>query len=524
MNKKKILCLTLAVVMVVALASGCNKEKTNGLGFESDMPKGEISYPIDTDEKLTYWVELPGSIATDVTNFAETDFAKNLMEKTGVEIEYQHPAAGTTQEAFQLMMASGKTTDMIQQQWLSLGPQDYIDNKQIYALNDVLEDYAPNLKKYLDENEDVAKMAKTEAGYYYSFPFVREDEILLTSTGLMLRSDWLKEDGLEVPETIEDWDKVLEAFKKRSGVTPFATQAFTNFSSGFGTYFGTYVKDGKVVYGPTDDKSFEAYVAKLNEWFEKGYIDKNYLATDDTTFRASLLNGKAGIYYGAGGGGMGSFLKEMKGEAFDLTGAPYPSEKKGEPAKFGQKDYRHCIGGVVITTNCKNPALAARFLDYGYTEEGHMTYNFGKEGESYNMVDGYPTYVEEITNNAEGKSMSQMLAHHCLAGVWGPFAQDKRYIEQFYATDQQREALKYWSANKFTDNKLPPVDLTTAEKDTASAIMTEISTYANEMFHNFITGREPMKNYGKFVQEIKKMGIDEALEIYQAAYERYIKK
>ena len=36
---------------------------------------------------------------------------------------------------------------------------------------------------------------------------------------------------------------------------------------------------------------------------------------------------------------------------------------------------------------CKNVELAARYLVYGFTEEGHNVYNFGVEGESYNWVD-----------------------------------------------------------------------------------------------------------------------------------------
>lgn len=34
----------------------------------------------------------------------------------------------------------------------------------------------------------------------------------------------------------------------------------------------------------------------------------------------------------------------------------------------------------------------AAFLDYGYTEAGDVLYNFGKEGVSFDMVDGYPTF------------------------------------------------------------------------------------------------------------------------------------
>lgn len=522
MNKKKVLCLVLALAVVLSFAAGCGKKKTSNMGFESDMPTGEVSYPLDTDETLTYWMELPAAIATDVANYGETNFAKTLKEKTGINIEYIHPAAGTQAEALQLMMASGEMADMIQSNWLSLGPQTYIDQKQIYALNDIIEGYAPNLKAYIEEDGEIDKMIKTDEGQYYAFPFVRGHETLLISTGFILRSDWLEEDGLAIPETIEDWDAVFEAFKKRCD-TPYAGANFNVFAGGFDTYYGEYVKDGKIVFGPIED-NFKNYVAKLNEWYKKGYIDKNYAMLDTTMTRASLLNDKAGIVFDTGGGGMGAFLTQKKGQAFDLTGAPYPTHKKGELAKFSNAELKYGLGGVVITTSCKNPALAARFLDYGYSEEGHMTYNFGKEGESYNMVDGYPTYVEEITANPEGKNMSQMLAHNCLAGVYGPFVQDKIYLEQFYATPQQQEAVTNWAKSDYATYKIPQVIMTRDESNEYTAIKGEINTFVSEAFHEFITGKRSLDTFDDFVKEVKEMGIDDALAIKQAAYERYLKR
>lgn len=520
---KRNLCLILAISLLTAVMAGCGGKKANVGTFQSDMPTGAVSYPIETDETLTYWCELPSSIATDVVNFGETDFAKDLQEKTGIKIEYVHPAAGTAAESLQLMMASGKTTDMIQYGWLGLGPQSYIDNMQIYDIGTIMEaGYTPNLNKFLDENEDVKKMIKTDSGQYYAFPFVRNSDVLLTSTGFMLRSDWLEADGLEVPETIEEWDIVLEAFKKRC-TTPIAMSGFGTFAGGFDTYYGEYVKDGKIVYGPTED-TFKDYLAKMNEWYSKGYIDKNYAISDSASNNANILNGKSGVTFGSGGGGMGTFLNTKKGTEFDLAAAPYPSATKGEPAKFGNKELKYGMGGVAITTSCKNPALAARFLDYGYSEEGHMTYNFGKEGASYNMVDGYPTYVEEITANPEGKSMSQMLAHNCLAGVYGPFVQDERYIEQYYSMPQQQDALVQWSSCQMEKYRVPQLILTVEEKDIYTAIMGEIETYVGEMCNQFITGKKPISEFDDFVAEIKKMGIDDALAIKQAAYERYLNR
>lgn len=525
MKMKKALCLILAAASLLMLTA-CNDQKTNVSGeFKSDMPSGEVSYPIKAEETLTYWCELPASIATDVTNFGETNFAKDLREKTGINIKYVHPAAGTTSEAFQLMMASGKMADMIQIGWLGLGPQSYIDHKQIYAIDSIIESgYAPNFEKFLNKNESIKKMIKTDTGQYYAFPFVRNDDELLTSTGFMLRDDWLKADGLDVPETIEEWDVVLNAFSKHCS-TPIAMtdSGYAFFASGFDTYYGEYIKDGKIIYGPTED-NFKKYLTKLHEWYEKGYIDKNYAIADGASINANILNDKSGVTFASGGGGMGTFLNERKGTEFDLTAAPFPSAKKGEPAKFGSKELKYGFGAVAITTSCKNPALAARFLDYGYSEEGHMTYNFGKEGTSYNMIDGYPTYVDEIKANSEGKSMSQMLAHNCLAGVYGPFVQDKRYIEQYYGMPQQQDALAKWSSCKMEEYKVPQIMLTTDEKDNYTAIMGEIDTYVSEMFNKFISGSEPIDRFDEFVAEIKKLGIDKALAIKQAAYERYLSR
>ena len=518
------LCLVLAISLLFTVLTGCGKKKKVGM-FESDMPTGVVSYPIKTDETLTFWCELPAAIATDVVNFGDTNFAKDLEKKTGIKIEYVHPAAGTAAESLQLMMASGKTTDMIQYGWLNLGPQSYIDNMQIFDIGEIMDaGYTPHLEKFLNENEDIKKMVKSDSGKYYAFPFVRNDDILLTSTGFMLRSDWLEADGLEVPETIDEWTDVLKAFKKRCN-TPLAVPpyALRHFAGGFDAYYGAYIKNGKIVYGPIEN-NFKNYLAKMNEWYEAGYIDKNYAIADGASINANILNGKAGVTFGAGGSGMGAFLTEKKGTAFDLAAAPYPSSKKGEPAKFGSKEAKYGLGGVAITTTCKNPALAARFLDYGYSEEGHMTYNFGKEGSSYKMVDGYPTYDTSITANKDGKSMSQMLAHNCRAGVYGPFVQDKRYIEQFYSMPQQQDALVQWSSCKMEDYMIPQIILTAEEKDDYSAIMGEVSTYVDEMYNKFITGQEPLSKFDDFVAEVKRLGIEDAIAIRQAAYERYLKR
>ena len=47
-----------------------------------------------------------------------------------------------------------------------------------------------------------------------------------------------------------------------------------------------------------------------------------------------------------------------------------------------------------------------------------------------------------------------------------------------------------------------------------------IDTYVKQMEARFVTGQEPLSNWNKYVDQLKKMGVDRYVELYQAAYDR----
>ena len=86
MNKKlKFIALAAAVTCTVAGFAGC--------GGKDDAASADTS-----SNKITYWVSLSGNESQTTTSRSETPFGKALAEKTGVEIEYQHPAQGQAGE------------------------------------------------------------------------------------------------------------------------------------------------------------------------------------------------------------------------------------------------------------------------------------------------------------------------------------------------------------------------------------------------------------------------------------------
>ncbi|UKI37225.1 MAG: hypothetical protein L6V93_03310 [Clostridiales bacterium] len=61
--------------------------------------------------------------------------------------------------------------------------------------------------------------------------------------------------------------------------------------------------------------------------------------------------------------------------------------------------------------------MAAKWLDFGYSEAGHMLNNFGIEGTSYTMKDNYPTYTETVTKKFRRtfvRSGAQQIHQSCI--------------------------------------------------------------------------------------------------------------
>lgn len=515
MNGKKLICSVLSCVLAVASLAGCGaNKKTSG-----------------EDGNLTYWMSIGTNAASIVSNYGETKFAKELEKRTGVSVEYLHPAVGQESEAFNLLVASDTLPDIIEYNWLSAmgGPNNSLSEGIIIELNDVFEKYCPNLMKYLKEHPEIDKQIKTDDGKYYVFPFVKGGDELLLSAGPVIRKDWLDELGLEAPRTVDEWETVLRAFKEKKGVA--APLTFTKDEKSYmfammGTqYYSCYVDNGKIKYGPYEPE-FKTALETLARWYKEGLLDNNYLVNDNTTREANMLNGRSGATVASGGSGLGKWLQSMPADEFILRGIPYPNEDNIEYNRFIPVSNRYVPYGAAISVDCKDVEKAARFLDYAYSEEGHMLFNFGIEGESYEMVDGVPTYTEYILNNKDGLTVSQAMADYNRANYQGAFIQDVDYIRGYYSMDEQKEALSNWVSNVNFEKSaiLPHLSYTKEETETNADIASEISKYVDQMTAEFISGQRSFDTYDEYLANLEKLGVKKMVSIRQAAYDRYLKK
>ena len=512
----RITAMLLSAVMSVTALSACGGS-------------GEKAETQDTD-KITWWLGLDGNVSQTASNLGDTPFAKKLMEATDTQIEFIHPAVGQETEKFNLLMAQSELPDIVQYAWTVNypgGPEKALNDGIIQEID--LEKDAPNLAAYIKEHPELGKDIKTDSGKYFGFPFIRGDQMLLTSAGPILRQDWLDELNLQVPETIDEWTEVLRAFKEKKGASaPLSMNtsgiSWGTFIGAYGVYDGLFVQDGKIVYGPAED-SYKDFLVQMNKWYEEGLLDPNYVNLDGATVQSNILNGVSGATFGSCGSGIGKWMAAATEEGYDLVGAKYPVLNKGEQPQFGS--YEFPVTGqaiAVITRDCKDVAKAVKLLDYAYSEEGHMLYNFGIEGESYTDVDGYPTYTEKITSNPDGLSMTASLAQYALSCGKGPFVQDKRYMEQYASLPQQQSALTSWMDTNMKNHRIPNINLPVEKQSEIATTVENINTYKSEMQAKFIMGVEPISKFEDYKKQLTERGLDKYITYYQEAYDSYMSR
>ncbi|MDD9269461.1 extracellular solute-binding protein [Paenibacillus sp. GCM10023248] len=544
MNKadgKKATRIALTTILTAAIVAGCtsNPSTEGGASPKPNTSSASSEYP----KAFSYWVELDGDSAISLKNFNENAAYKEMEKITGTKVDFKHPTGGGTQiqEQFNLMVASRNLTDVIQTNWFNVarGPQSAIDDGTIIRLNDLIDRHAPNFKKYLSEHPDVASMIKTDKGDIYAFPFIRGDDKIKVYYGPVIRKDWLDKVGLGMPTTIDEWEKVMIAFRDKDpngngkkDEIPFLLEVSTVRNELLNAVIGAwgildkfYQKDGKIYYGEMQPE-FKDFLTTMRRWYKDGLIDKDFAAVDGKLKDAKTSNNQLGILYGYSSGTIGKFTDLMKDTVpgFKMAALPHPTLKQGDTPAAGMISPTYPgEHSVAITTAAKEPEKIVKWLDYAYGQDGNMLFNFGIKGQSYEVVNGKPVFTDTIKANPNKLTFKQAQAQFMRSQYGGPFIQDVESFLQQMKYPEQLDSLEIWSKAK-NQLQLPLMTLTADESKKLASIMNDINTFSDEMIVKFIMGEEPIDNFPQYVEKLKKFDIEEAIRIQQSAFERYSKR
>jgi len=283
-----------------------------------------------------------------------------------------------------------------------------------------------------------------------------------------------------------------------------------------------------VKFGPYEPQ-MKAFYQLFATWYKEGLLDSNIALADGKSRDALFAAGQAGATIGNTAGGLGylNTMVQAKDPKALFVAAPYPVLKKGDRAKFGQLDLKYSgqlsvALSAKLAKDMKKLEAAIRFLDWGYSPEGHLYYNFGTAGQSYTMVNGYPTYTEEVMKSKLG--VASAIADYARGSYNGPFVQDERYMEQTAATPEMKQSIVTWAKTDMAKYRLPTLTPDAADISQMSKIMSEVNTYVAETFTKMVLGSFPVTDFDKYMETLKKLDIEKAIAIQQRAYDAFMKR
>lgn len=428
-------------------------------------------------------------------------------------------------EIFNLMMASGDLADVVSA--LKGEFEQFGEQGAFIPLNDLIDEHAPNIKKFFETYPEVRKIATAADGNIYYIPFKPDGE---AATGWFIRQDWLKNVGLDTPKTVDEYYAALKAFKEQdpNGNGKADEIPYFHGATSFGVYFllslwdstkEFYVDGGEVKFGPLDPQ-FKTGMTNLAKWYQEGLIDQE-IFTRGGSARETLLGDNIGgsthDWFGSTAGFNNSVGEKVPDFEF-LPIAP-PASASGVVAEY---DFRATVRdlGWGISSENEHPVETIKYFDYFFTEEGRRLMNFGVEGLTYNMVDGKPVFTDELL--AESNIVDKLKKEYGVQVEVG-FHQDFEYEKQWMNEIALEGVNEYLDNGYIVQNRLPNLNYTQEEQARIQELLGPINTFRDETGQKWILGAESVEEgYDAFVNQLKQMNIEELLEIYNTAYDRYL--
>lgn len=539
LKRKKILSLILMSVLTTSImVTGCGRGKS---GYSSeDYELSNINLPI-TDEVTLKFMTQSSPLAPSDPN--DKLIYKRLAEDTGINIQWTNYVWDEYGEKRNLDIAAGDLPDAIMH--AGLGDYDLLKLAKdgvIIPLEDLVEQYMPNFKKVLEENPEYLGMIKTEDGHIYSLPWIEElgkgkESIQSIDCIPWINTEWLNKLGLQMPTTTAELKEVLIAFKTKdpngNGKNDEIPMSFIingggeDMSSLFGAFglgdngdHTVVTNDGKVVLTAEQDGYKDAinYFADL---YAEGLIDLEAFEQDYNTYLAKAKDNKYGIYFTwdkANFTGSGDNYQAMP----VLEG---PSGIKNIARTNGMGFDR---GRFVITTANKNLELTAKWVDKLYEPIQSVQNNWGTYGdENQDNVFEY----DENTNSLKHLLLGETPPHELRqkVEVGGPLA----ILDSYYGTVTTMPDDAAWRLGvvkdiytpyMLADNIYPRVFFSLDDLDRLSKVEADLIPFINRKKAEWIVSGNINEEWDSYLEELKRLGVEEWLEIKQRGYDNTVKK
>jgi len=536
--------------------------------LEAGLIQLDGTLPIITDAAA--FEEKYGKISMLLVNTADRIVApedlamcQKWFEDTGVEFDWQPIPGEGAQEKINLMLASGEE---LPDAFWNFGDGksgnivvQYANQGVFTPTEDLINNYAPNLKRILDSRPTYWTEITAPDGHTYGFPYIEEMYgLVLTGGPWLINKTWLDQLGLEVPTTVDEWVSCLEAFRDGGDLNgngeadeiPMATwfgaddtfgsyNMFYRLTGAFGcadSYCGgnqyadhLRLIDGKVVFTATDE-AFRKTAELFNKMYNENLIwNGSFEADSSAAYQNNLI--KEDI---ARIGSFGTWTDQ------EITNLDVHDEYVALPRLKGENGYTGFLNNysqlqdssnTAITVDCEFPHVIAKFVDYMAADpQLAVTSNWGAIGYNYKVDDDgiirtpldeqgrYIAQQEEYTTFGDARVNStpcrgSMVVLDDYYDTVAGYAFDAVQLLENQKTNGKEEIMAEYTA-------IPRVLMTTEELSRLAQIQPTISDIVDRYINDWVQNGVTDDNWESYLNELSAAGVQDLVDIYQAAVDR----
>lgn len=406
-----------------------------------------------------------------------------IRKETGVKLNREF-LAGDLETRIGLMVASGDYPDIM---YAAHYTQRLIDAGAYIPLEDLIDQYAPNIKKYYARHMDA--ITAPDGHIYFlpqqAIPFGASDR-RYPALGFFINKRVLKDAGWPKPKTFDEMFELIENYMKKNPTYKGQSTIgwLTTFDSSY-SYSTTNVPQHLMGYpneggfiAPKEGNKFvvrpyhgglvdKYYYQKLNEMYNKGVVDPEMFVLNYDQYIERLASGRV----------LGTFaqywvIQQAQGilnrDDPDSIMIPFPIVfDEGIEEFMRDTPYVQQTQGMGITISCKDPVTAIKYFDYLVANQTLI--QWGIEGEHYEVDENgmYYRTEEQLKLFQDPNWVRDVFGRQYFLNLFpsliGVDENGNSYVpdnqpSMIYggATESEREVMDAYGIKSFTDFYNPP--------------------------------------------------------------------
>ena len=543
---KKVFATIFAAILAVSAFSGCGgnggsstpSSSTPSSSTPSSTPVSGSdepytpTYPI-VSEPVTF------TAASSFDNMPNTLWYNAYAEATNVNIEWTYWSDWETQMG--IALAGDSLPDFVFNLYMSGTDKASIEQ---YGKAGTLVEYGqylnimPNLSAMFEQYPESKVACVNEDGTLYGFPAYLQTPTAYSGT-VYYRTDMFKEAGISEPTTTDELLNAVKTLQEYYSAKDPEFIAFMPYNSGHVTghlaywLFPAFGDAVDMDYGTTDGKTvaynrisdqYRHMMEYLHELYISGGYYKECFSEDGTNTKPLIIGNHCaittfGTMYSLDNFASGNYDVDM----FAPLTSEYTSTQKYPKA------YNSRMAASFVSSKCKDVETIMKWIDAFYTTTENpiadgvsgISMWLGTRGVNWDWDDDtHTTYSIKVPDDYDGAGTNWLSefgcsnAYNCIFmginnGSPGQICKGTGTINKLLP---------------YSVNVYPSAYLSFSNEDATriAELTTDINTFVGENFASFMIDGVTDDSWNNYVSQIRKMGIDEVVELQQKAYDAYL--